>query len=132
MHRSDAGDAITLEADARIVEAAYQHKLEDADRPVASMIGQAPALDREPRLSEEPLPGTAATLQPALPMAHEAGPAHPKEPPRKRSKAHLSFVREQPCLVCQQTPCDAHHLKFAQPRALGRIASKSGRDHSMQ
>jgi hypothetical protein len=29
----------------------------------------------------------------------------------------------QPCLVCQQTPCDAHHLKFAQPRALGRKVS---------
>jgi len=51
------------------------------------------------------------------------GLAHPKEPPRKRSKAHLSFVREQPCLVCQQTPCDAHHLKFAQPRTLGRKVS---------
>jgi hypothetical protein len=22
--------------------------------------------------------------------------------------------------VCRQTPCDAHHLKFAEPRALGR------------
>lgn len=42
---------------------------------------------------------------------------------RKRSKAHLLFVREQPCLVCRPPPCDAHHLKFAQPRALGRKVS---------
>lgn len=35
---------------------------------------------------------------------------------RKRNKAHLMFVAAQPCLVCQRTPCDAHHLKFAQPR----------------
>ncbi|WP_422389781.1 hypothetical protein [Bradyrhizobium septentrionale] len=49
--------------------------------------------------------------------------AFPKEPVRKRSKPHLLFVREQPCLVCRQTPCDAHHLKFAQPRALGRKVS---------
>ncbi|RZN05387.1 single-stranded DNA-binding protein, partial [Bradyrhizobium genosp. SA-3] len=55
--------------------------------------------------------------------APEAGLAYPKEPPRKRSKAHLLFVRAQPCLVCQQTPCDAHHLRFAQPRALGRKVS---------
>lgn len=116
-----------LEPDARIVEAAYQTKLEDAARPAASMVDQAPAFDREQPPSPEPLPaaaaGTGAALQPSPPEAHEAGLAHPKEPPRKRSKAHLLFVREQPCLVCQQTPSDAHHLKFAQPRALGRKVS---------
>ena len=116
-----------LEADARIVEAAYQTKLEDAARPSTNMVDQAPALDREQNLSPEPLPataaGTEAALQPSLPGQPEAGLAHPKELPRKRSKAHLLFVRDQPCLVCQQTPCDAHHLKFAQPRALSRKVS---------
>lgn len=113
-----------LEPDARVVEAAYQSKLEDAVRPMAD---DAPALDPPQSPSPEPLPaaaaGTEAALQPALPAAHEAELAHPKEPPRKRSKAHLSFVREQPCLVCQQIPCDPHHLKFAQPRTLGRKVS---------
>lgn len=42
---------------------------------------------------------------------------------RRRNKAHLAFVAAQPCLVCQRSPCDAHHLKFAQPRALGRKVS---------
>src|SRR3954454_12731505 len=42
---------------------------------------------------------------------------------RKRDKAHLGFVSAQPCLVCKRSPCDAHHLKFAQPRALGRKVS---------
>jgi hypothetical protein len=42
---------------------------------------------------------------------------------RKRNKAHLTFVAAQPCLVCKRCPCDAHHLKFAQPRALGRKVS---------
>lgn len=41
----------------------------------------------------------------------------------KRDKAHLKFVAAQPCLVCERTPCDAHHLKFAQPRSLGRKVS---------
>ncbi|MCG2673360.1 DUF968 domain-containing protein [Bradyrhizobium sp. GCM10023182] len=49
--------------------------------------------------------------------------AFPKEPARKRSKAHLRFVRGQPCLICKPEPSDAHHLKFAQPRALGRKVS---------
>src|SRR5438067_4890637 len=42
---------------------------------------------------------------------------------RKRDKAHLAFVSAQPCLVCKRSPCDAHHLKFARPRALGRKVS---------
>jgi hypothetical protein len=41
------------------------------------------------------------------------------EPKRLRDKAHLGFVRSQPCLVCGQQPSDPHHLQFAQPRALG-------------
>jgi hypothetical protein len=45
------------------------------------------------------------------------------KPIRKRSKAHLAFVASQPCLVCKTTPCDAHHLKIAQPRSLGRKVS---------
>jgi hypothetical protein len=39
---------------------------------------------------------------------------------RHRSKDHLRFVRGQPCLICAKRPSDAHHLRFAQPRALGR------------
>jgi hypothetical protein len=42
---------------------------------------------------------------------------------RNRNKDHLAFVAAQPCLICQRTPCDAHHLKFAQPRSLGRKVS---------
>jgi len=41
------------------------------------------------------------------------------EPKRLRDKGHLRFVGSQPCLVCGRQPADAHHLRFAQPRALG-------------
>jgi hypothetical protein len=43
--------------------------------------------------------------------------------PRRRNKAHLRFVAAQPCLLCQRQPSDAHHLRFAQSRALGRKVS---------
>jgi hypothetical protein len=36
-----------------------------------------------------------------------------------RDKAHLKFVASQPCLICGREPCDPHHLRFAQPRAIG-------------
>ena len=41
------------------------------------------------------------------------------EPKRLRDKAHLRFVAAQPCLICGRQPSDPHHLRFAQPRALG-------------
>ena len=42
---------------------------------------------------------------------------------RLRDKEHCKFVASQPCLVCGRTPTEAHHLRFAQPRALGRKVS---------
>jgi ERF superfamily len=45
------------------------------------------------------------------------------EPRRYRDRAHLEFVASQACLVCGRRPSDAHHLRFAQPRALGRRVS---------
>ncbi len=41
------------------------------------------------------------------------------EPRRLRDKEHLQFVAAQPCLLCGRLPSDPHHLRFAQPRALG-------------
>src|SRR4029079_2835021 len=42
---------------------------------------------------------------------------------RHRNREHLRYVAQQPCLVCGRKPSDPHHLRFAQPRALGRKAS---------
>jgi hypothetical protein len=42
------------------------------------------------------------------------------EPRRVRDKEHLRYVASQPCLLCSATPSDAHHVRFAQPRAMGR------------
>jgi len=44
-------------------------------------------------------------------------------PRRYRNREHLRYVARQPCLVCGRKPSDPHHLRFAQPRALGRKAS---------
>ena len=41
------------------------------------------------------------------------------EPKRLRDKVHLKFVASQPCLICGRQPSDPHHLRFAQPRAIG-------------
>ena len=44
-------------------------------------------------------------------------------PRRYRNRDHLRFVTQQPCLLCGRKFSDAHHIRFVQPRALGRKAS---------
>jgi len=41
----------------------------------------------------------------------------PKEK-RIRDRDHLEFVATQSCLICGRRPTQAHHLRFAQPRAM--------------
>ena len=60
-----------------------------------------------------------------------SGPAQPvdksllpfPEPRRIRDRDHVRHVAQQSCLVCGRKPCDPHHLRFAQTRALGRKVS---------
>jgi hypothetical protein len=44
-------------------------------------------------------------------------------PRRYRNREHLRYVTSLPCLFCTRKPSDAHHLRFVQPRALGRKVS---------
>jgi hypothetical protein len=44
-------------------------------------------------------------------------------PRRYRNREHLRSVAKQPCLICGRRPSDPHHLRYLQPRALGRKAS---------
>jgi hypothetical protein len=45
------------------------------------------------------------------------------EPRRFRDRQHVKYVAGRPCLICGRQPSDPHHLRFAQPRALGRKVS---------
>jgi hypothetical protein len=45
------------------------------------------------------------------------------EPRRIRDRQHLKAVMRNGCVVCGRTPSDAHHLRFAQKRALARKVS---------
>lgn len=67
---------------------------------------------------------TSPALAPATRSAAIAENSEPRvtpivHPRRQRDRHHLRFVASQPCLICNRTPCDPHHLRFAQPRALG-------------
>jgi ERF superfamily len=72
-------------------------------------------------------------LEPAAPNSRsnqslQVGPSEQtvtviRKPVCERNREHLKFVASQPCLVCGRTPSDAHHIKFAEQRAMGRKVS---------
>jgi Rad52/22 family double-strand break repair protein len=66
--------------------------------------------------SSTPLPPAAPSEAPARIDKSQLVIAEPR---RLRDKAHLKFVASQPCLICGRQPSDPHHLRFAQPRAIG-------------
>ena len=120
-HRILGAKNSLTEADARQVEGAFQAKLatlEDANgRP-------SPPAPSPPQLSPSGL-----ARQPLRPAGTAAADGidksrltHP-EPRRFRDKEHVKFVAKQACLICGRRPADAHHLRFAQHRALGRKVS---------
>jgi hypothetical protein len=66
-------------------------------------------------------------------LCPRADSAHPKgidksiltvaAPRRYRNREHLRYVAQQACLICGRKQSDPHHLRYLQPRALGRKAS---------
>jgi ERF superfamily len=76
-------------------------------------------------------------VEPAAPNNQASGHSNPllpvdpgeqtvsiiRKPVRERDREHLTFVASQPCLLCGRTPSDAHHIKFAEQRAMGRKVS---------
>lgn len=90
------------------------------DDPVGAIVA---ALKERARLLGHKV--KADTSQARLDPGDSAIPARlaiPKEK-RLRDKAHLAFVASQPCTICGRQPSHAHHLRFAQPRAMAMKVS---------
>ena len=122
-HRILGAKNSLTEADARQVENAFQAKLATlegtddlSDQPLAPLPTPQPSSSS---LARQPV-GPAGTA--AADGIDKSQLTHP-EPRRFRDKEHVKFVAKQPCLICGRRPADAHHLRFAQHRALGRKAS---------
>src|SRR6202035_3948994 len=111
--------------DAGVVEAAYQAVLDAIIRDAQGQPGTLAIQPTDPNSIKSESQNTA--VNGSVATGQEPSTAKTVSPIRKevrrRNKAHRVFVAAQPCLVCQRSPCDAHHLKFAQPRSLGRTVS---------
>jgi hypothetical protein len=111
-----AKNALTV-PDAECVEQAFQARL-------ASIV-TAPADD------DQPMPQEAGSRLPRTDRGRKRRKATTinksvlslSAPRRIRDRDHVRLVAEQPCLICDRRPADAHHLRFAQSKALGRKVS---------
>jgi hypothetical protein len=121
-HRLPAKNTLTAD-DARIIEDAFEAKMiaVAADQVKATDHG-ALVTDKSDDLASEAteIPPNPSWQRPDVPATDGTVVLKPH---RLRDKGHREFVATQPCLVCGRRPSDAHHLPFAQPRALGRKVS---------
>jgi hypothetical protein len=113
------------DADARLLEEGFRARLTALESPAELRNAAVSPAASEPALQLTPL--ELRTQEPTGRPPRAGGVdksqlVHP-EPRRFRDKEHVKFVAKQPCLVCGRRPSDAHHLRFAQHRALGRKVS---------
>jgi hypothetical protein len=130
VHKNLAAKNTLITADADAVEAGFREKL-------ATIEVASPA--RQEQLHSAPAEGPASPSEKSLVASIEeavaVAPVIPNDYAsarrrrvvaktiRLRDKEHCRFVASQPCIVCGRTPSEAHHIRFAQPRALGRRVS---------
>ena len=110
-----------MAADAQRVEQAFALLLASfaaipSTEPQTSLKAEEPLIPHSPLQSAEPRKRSRAE------RVEKSTLALP-EPRRVRDRDHVRYVAMQPCLICGRHPCDAHHLRFAQTRALGRKVS---------
>jgi hypothetical protein len=109
-------------ADSRTVEIAFEQRL--------GGLGDAAVSDEQALPPARPIEPAAAETAARMDLPGKADPATVDksslaiaEPRRYRNKEHLRFVATKACVIRGRKPSDPHHLRFTQPRALGRKVS---------
>jgi hypothetical protein len=100
-----------------------QSKLQEFSEPESPESPPEPIAEATPEVARASTqPDSAADASSAGKIVGRRRRHIPAKTVRLRDKEHRRFVAQQPCLICGRSPADAHHLKFAQPTALGRKA----------
>lgn len=123
--REAASDLVTEKGQhyADILGQLYRDKLsafeaKSDDGKVKSRTRTEPSQDEQ----EEP---TTAKSKTTGPNGSGSKPTRQpvSKPKRIRNSEHLRFVASHACLLCGRMPSQAHHIRHAQPRAMGRKVS---------
>jgi ERF superfamily len=130
VHKNLAAKNTLIAADADLVEASFRKRLETIE-----LASGAREEKPQPALTEGPSSPVekqfvaqiedAVAVEPTVisDCASVRRRSVAAKTIRLRDKDHCKFVASQPCIVCGRTPSEAHHIRFAQARALGRKVS---------
>ena len=131
LRRIGLKNSLTAE-DASAVDAAFRDRIR-AFEPQVNMQGSSSNMtSTEADTQSVNLAGRSSTspdnsAKPANHYGHRSAENARRigllKPTRARDKHHIQFIASQPCTVCGRKPCEAHHIRYAQPRALGRKVS---------
>jgi hypothetical protein len=119
VHNNLAAKNMLITSDAETVEAGFRQRLDaiGQERPDAA---PSPAVDEYNSVQSRAFEALEITAPQTIIVQRRRATA---KTIRLRDKEHCKFVATQPCMVCGRTPAEAHHLRFAQPRALARKVS---------
>ena len=98
---------------------AARPKIEMVETTIPVWVPASASIAKNGTVIREPLAPPPATIREKI----EKSTLPLGEPKRIRNRDHIRYVATQPCLVCGRAPSQAHHLRFAQPRAMGRKVS---------
>jgi hypothetical protein len=106
--------------DAKLIEDGFEQRLSEL-----ASAGTEPSNDDAPAIPDADFQETAgaASTDPGQSHGIDKSVLAVAAPRRYRNREHLRSVAKQPCLICGRKPSDPHHLRYLQPRALGRKAS---------
>jgi hypothetical protein len=129
VHKNMLAKNTPVAADSDLVESAFKDKLASiqsmhtsVDEPAGPVAGDGSATASEQIFVELTEASVAAPI--ILPQKREARRRRvAAKTIRLRDKEHCKFVATQPCVICGRTPSEAHHIRCAQPRAIGRKVS---------
>jgi hypothetical protein len=124
VHKNLAVKNTLKAADADCVEASFRDRVLTLEAGPAVAEGQRDHAkdDVEPPIGQAFIEMMDASAAASKPVGHRRRCVAVKTI-RLRDKEHCRYLMTQPCVVCGRTPSEAHHIRFAQPRALGRKVS---------
>jgi ERF superfamily len=127
VHKNLAAKNTLIDADADLVEVDFRERLATIEASTTGEVeaNSGPAIEAASPVGEPFLTAMDAAAAPII-LPGAASPRRRRvaaKTIRLRDKEHCKFVASQPCVVCGRTPSEAHHIRFAQPRALGRKVS---------
>jgi hypothetical protein len=106
-------------SDARLVEDAFERRLSELPSSEVASNESPSEIQAVGPQENVTIESAEAAQTKSIDKSVLAVPA----PRRYRNREHLRSVTKQPCLICGRKPSDPHHLRYLQPRALGRKAS---------